>query len=42
MGVKLKALGREKPEMVIEEYITDPSTEKDTSKWLTKIYFFVK
>jgi len=41
MGAKLKELGKEKPEMVIEEYITDPSTEKDTSKWFTKIYFFV-
>ncbi len=27
---------------VIEEYITDPMTEKDTSKWLTRIVYFVK
>ncbi len=27
------------PSLVIEEYITDPMTEKDTSKWLTKIHF---
>ena len=25
----------------IEEYITDPSTEPDTSKWLTKIYYLL-
>ena len=27
---------------VIEEYVTDPSTEPDTSKWLTKIIYFVE
>ncbi len=27
---------------VIEEYITDPSTEPDSSRWLTRIYYFVK
>ena len=27
---------------MIEEYITDPSTEPDTSKWLTRIYYRVK
>lgn len=42
MGVKLKELGKENPEMVIEEYITDPMNEPDTAKWYTKIYFFVK
>lgn len=26
----------------IEEYVTDPTTEKDTSKWLTNIYYLVK
>lgn len=26
---------------VVEEYITDPMTEKDTSKWLTNIYYVV-
>ncbi|MBI4649450.1 MAG: SRPBCC family protein [Bacteroidia bacterium] len=25
---------------IIEEYITDPSQEPDTSKWVTNIYFF--
>lgn len=25
--------------MVIEEYVTDPMTEKDTAKWLTNIYY---
>lgn len=27
---------------VIEEYVTDPSTEPDTMKWLTKIIYFVE
>jgi effector-binding domain-containing protein len=27
---------------VIEEYITDPMTEKDTTKWLTNIYYVIK
>src|ERR1700752_3747963 len=26
----------------IEEYITDPMTEKDTAKWLTNIYYVIK
>lgn len=27
---------------VIEEYVTDPMTEKDPAKWLTNIYYLVK
>lgn len=27
---------------VLEEYVTDPMTEKDTAKWLTNIYYMVK
>jgi effector-binding domain-containing protein len=27
---------------VIEEYVTDPMTEKDTAKWLTNIYYVIK
>jgi effector-binding domain-containing protein len=27
---------------VIEEYVTDPSKETDSSKWLTKIYYFAE
>ncbi len=26
---------------VIEEYVTDPMTEKDTAKWLTRVIYFV-
>ena len=26
---------------VIEEYITDPGQEKDPSKWLTKVYYYI-
>jgi effector-binding domain-containing protein len=42
MNDKLTALGKDHPEMVIEEYVTDPTVEKDTAKWNTRIYFFVK
>ena len=27
---------------VIEEYITDPMSEKDPNKWLTKIYYLIE
>lgn len=27
---------------VIEEYVTDPATEPDSNKWLSRIYYFVK
>lgn len=27
---------------VIEEYITDPMSEKDTTKWLTNVYYMIK
>ena len=29
-------------DLVIEEYVTDPTTEPDTSKWLTNIYYVKK
>lgn len=38
--MKEKGLTQNGP--VIEEYITDPGVEKDTTKWLTKIYYKVK
>ncbi len=38
----LKLNGFSKPDIIIEEYITDPMVQKDTSKWLTKIHFLVK
>jgi effector-binding domain-containing protein len=28
--------------LVLEEYVTDPMTEKDTAKWQTNIYYLVK
>jgi len=31
-----------KQEVVIEEYVTDPTKEHDTSKWLTNIYYVLK
>jgi effector-binding domain-containing protein len=30
-----------KTEIAIEEYVTDPETEPDTNKWLTKIYYTI-
>jgi len=27
---------------VLEEYITDPMSEKDPNKWLTKVYYFIE
>lgn len=42
MTVYLKEkFNREKPDFVVEEYVGDPVTEKDPSKLLTVIYFFV-
>ncbi|MEZ4951418.1 MAG: SRPBCC family protein [Saprospiraceae bacterium] len=38
----LKAKNKEMRSPVVEEYITDPSTEPDTSKWLTKITYYLK
>lgn len=29
-------------DVVIEEYVTDPTKEKDTTKWLTNIYYVLK
>lgn len=36
----LKANGIKAGLPVVEEYVTDPGTEPDDSKWLTKIYYF--
>ncbi|MBK7149452.1 MAG: SRPBCC family protein [Bacteroidetes bacterium] len=41
MDAKLKELGKEQPALVIEEYVSDPMADKDLSKCLTRIYFFV-
>ncbi|MBK8846734.1 MAG: GyrI-like domain-containing protein [Bacteroidetes bacterium] len=38
-----KGKGKEpNPYMVIEQYVSDPMTEKDTTKWLTQIHYFLK
>jgi effector-binding domain-containing protein len=31
-----------KKNIVIEEYVTDPATERDTTKWLTNIYYVLQ
>lgn len=36
----LKEKGVEAGTPVIEEYVTDPGNEPDSSKWLTRIYYF--
>jgi effector-binding domain-containing protein len=38
----IKMHGYTEPELVIEEYITDPMTQKDSSLWYTKIHYLVK
>lgn len=42
MDAYMKDNGLEQNGPVVEEYITDPGEEADQSKWLTKIYYFVK
>ena len=37
-----KNFNRENPDMVVEQYLSDPMSEPDSSKWHTAIYFFVK
>ncbi len=37
----IKATGVTVKEPVIEEYVTDPQKETDSSKWLTKIYYLL-
>lgn len=38
----LKAKNLQVNDVVIEEYVTDPMVEKDTTKWLTNIYYMLK
>lgn len=38
----IKAQGLTHYGNVIEEYVTDPESEPDTSKWLTNIYYMIK
>ncbi len=33
--------GLEPSQLVLEEYITDPATQPDTSKWLTRVHYFL-
>ena len=37
-----KEKGLEPSKLVMEEYVTDPATQPDTSKWLTKVYYFLE
>jgi effector-binding domain-containing protein len=39
---KMKEDGLEFNVVAIEEYITDPGAEPDTSKWITEIYYMIK
>ena len=38
----IKANDLEQYGKVIEEYVTDPMSEKDTTKWLTNIYYMIR
>jgi effector-binding domain-containing protein len=38
----MKEKGLELNEIVVEEYVTDPTTVQDPSEILTNIYYFVK
>lgn len=42
MDAYMKEKGLTQNGPVIEEYVTDPMTEKDSAKWLTNIYYIVK
>jgi effector-binding domain-containing protein len=42
IGDKMKADGLVLRDAVIEEYVTDPTAEPDTAKWLTNIYYPIK
>lgn len=42
MDAYMKEKSMEQINPVIEEYVTDPMSEPDTSKWLTNIYYPVK
>ncbi|MCB9169318.1 MAG: SRPBCC family protein [Flavobacteriales bacterium] len=42
MDQMMKAKGLELRDVVIEEYVTDPEQEPDSSKWLTNIYYMIK
>lgn len=37
-----KDKGLEPAKLVMEEYVTDPASQPDTSKWLTKVYYFLE
>jgi effector-binding domain-containing protein len=42
MGDYIKDNNLELNGAVIEEFITDPANEPDTSKWQTNIYYMIK
>ena len=41
LGKACKATFSKQPVVVMEEYVTDPGTEPDMSKWLTRIYYVI-
>jgi effector-binding domain-containing protein len=42
LGYHLQKTNRELKLPIIEEYVTDPMAEPDSSKWLTKIYYLTQ
>lgn len=42
LGKYMAGKGLSDDVVAIEEYVTDPTTEKDTTKWLTNLYYLMK
>ncbi len=42
MDAHMKANGLEMNEIVVEEYVTGPGAEPDSTKWVTNIYYLIK
>ncbi len=41
LGKASETVFKKQPDVVMEEYVTDPGTEPDQSKWLTRIYYVI-
>jgi effector-binding domain-containing protein len=42
MDKHMQKQGLQQGDIVLEEYITDPMAEPDSSKWLTRVVYYVK
>ncbi len=41
LGKACESVFKKHPTLVMEEYVTDPGSEPDNSKWLTRIYYVI-